>query len=598
MASSIGPLLPGRIPGSLQTSRLVENINRDTRILLELEERVATGQSFFRPGESPAAALRTIVLQKELEQNKQFKTNLVTDRSFLEASETALQPVADAVIKAQGLALAGIGDTVSDEERMAMSQEVTALIRSVLNSANTLFRGRYLFAGSETGQLPFELTGSGLVEYRGDQLTVDSYLNYGLVEANSIDGHSAFNVLTSPVGADIDPALTLQTRIRDLLGGQGVELGSIRVTADNGAPIVKTVDLSAAETVGDIKTILEDAFAAEAVTLTVDVDPATNYGIRITPSAGTVSVTEVDGGRVASDLGIGSAAVAQITGADLDPAVTELTELTALNGGTGIGATAGNGLMIRNGQNINQVVDLTGATTVQDVMNLLGDPDLGLSVGLNSAGNGLAVSSRLSGASFSIGENNGSNAANLGILTFSGATLLSEMNYGLGVPVDEGIDLEITRRDGTDVAISLAGDATVQDVLDSINAVDPGNLVASLNAVGNGVSLLDNSGVGPLTVGENVVSVALGMNGAETGADNTVPLVGVEVNYDRSDGAISLLTRLEAALAAGDDLEIGRASEGLKSEFDRFNLVRGELGSRLRVVDTAEEALLDQEFNT
>src|SRR5205807_3323470 len=138
-------------------------------------------------------------------------------------------------------------------------------------------------------------------------------------------------------------------------------------------------------------------------------------------------------------------------------------------------------------------------------------PDLNLSVGINAAGNGLAISSRLSGVDFSIGENNGLNATNLGIRTFSGNTLLSSLNYSQGAPVNAGLPLTITRRDGTVASVDLSGAITVQDVINKINAVDPGNLVASLDTVGNGILLLDNSGAGPLSVDGGALGTALGM---------------------------------------------------------------------------------------
>src|SRR5207253_1420357 len=120
-----------------------------------------------------------------------------------------------------------------------------------------------------------------------------------------------------------------------------------------------------------------------------------------------------------------------------------------------------------------------------------------------------------SGVNFSIGENNGTNATALGLRTMTGSTALHDMNLGVGVPVDAGNPLVITRRDGTSVSVDLSGSITVDDVLNKLNAVDPGHLVASLNTVGNGISLLDDSGVGPLAVASDELSRSLGIAGSE-----------------------------------------------------------------------------------
>ena len=126
----------------------------------------------------------------------------------------------------------------------------------------------------------------------------------------------------------------------------------------------------------------------------------------------------------------------------------------------------------------------------EDVFNLIRTADPNLNLGINEARNGLAISSRISGADFSIGENNGgSNAAGLGIATFSASTPLSELNYGRGVDVNSSNKLQINRRDGSTINIDLSGATTVQDVLDKINdfeTFDGTTPLADLN-LGQGV---------------------------------------------------------------------------------------------------------------
>ncbi len=257
---------------------------------------------------------------------------------------------------------------------------------------------------------------------------------------------------------------------------------------------------------------------------------------------------------------------------------------------------AGTGLSITLGNDV-QTIDLSTAVTLEDVFNQIRRSGLEVDVGLNDQGTAIAFSSRLSGVDFSVGENNGANAALLGIRTLTAETRLADLNRGLGVPVDEGAPLRITRRDESSIDISLAGANSIQDVLDAINAVDPGVLVASLNSVGNGITLLDNDGVstGPLVVEENAVSVALGLNGEENGTDPTAPLVGQDVNPQEDQGLFNILSRLEKALRTGNNQELARLDPLLDREIDRFHLVRGEIGSRLRLLDQVEGRILDRD---
>ncbi|WP_166830355.1 flagellar hook-associated protein FlgL [Thalassoroseus pseudoceratinae] len=594
---TIGPLLAGRIPNSLVSQRLNQNLQSSQQLLARLQDQAGSGQKFFLPSESPTAAIRTIVFQRTLERHSQYETSVQTSTSFLSASELALQSVSDGLNEAKSILLTGSGNTLSEAERLTLAEDVQSLIRGMVGTANTQFRGRYLFGGSQSESPPFELTDSGAVLYQGDGLAIDSRVDTGMTIANNIDGITAFASLSEPDLIDADPALTLQTAIDSLNGGLGVDLGQVTVTVDDGVnQQTETVDLVGARRIEDVQTRLEAAFATGPITLTVEVDPATSSGLRLTPSSGTVAVSDVTGSAAAAQLGINSTAVAAINGGDLNPRLTMQTELSSLNGGTGIGATVGTGLQLTQGDRT-VTVDLSAATTIEDVFNELQKSGLDLVTDIDSTGRGLIVASRVSGVDFSIGENGGQNATLLGLRTLTGTTALAELDGGLGVPVDDGIPLRIQRRDGTEVEVDLAGTKTVQQVLDAINAVDPGVLVASLNAVGNGITLTDDDGVstGPLIVEDNAVSSALGIAGQENGTNPAIPLIGTDQNPQEPPGVLGILVRLEEALRTGDQRELNRLQPLFNDEADRFNALRGEVGADLKVLETVANRLADRE---
>lgn len=593
---AIGPILPGRLPNALAASRLSKNVEANKFALQDYEDQITTGHQFQTIGQSPAKALRTIVLQRNLERKQQFVSNVQTDRSLLNATEDALTTVGDSLNTAKSLLLQGMSSGTNDTEREALANEVSSLMKGITTAGNTKFRGRFLFGGSESGQVPFDFVGSGQVRYRGDAQSVDSFLDYDIKLTNNIDGVTAFNALSTVKGNDLNVALTLDTHIADLHRGEGVELGVIKVVADDGAtPVTADVDLSGAETLDDIKKRIEDAFAATTNPVTVDIEPTLQQGLRISATSGTISIVDVAGSRVASDLGIASNAATSIEGRDLDPRLTLKTSLLSLNGGTGIGPTSGTGLSITVGSRT-QVIDISGAETVEDLFNTLKLSGLDLDVGFTTDGSGLAISSRVSAVPFSIGENNGQNATMLGIRTLTANVSLSALNQGIGVPMDGGSTIAITRRDGSEVSVDLAGANTVQDVLDRINVVDPGNLTASLNPVGNGIALYDNSGAGALTVADGAVAESLGIVGSETGSDPSVPLAGKDINSQQSDGVFSILGQLEAALRKGDVRDLGRLNGKLDEEANRFFTLRGTVGTRQRSLDEAENRLNDEQI--
>ncbi len=552
---SLGPLLPGRIPNSLLYTRSMSNLSAQTRQYQILQDQVSTGQRFQTIGENPVAAIQTIVLQQTLERKQQLASNVEMNRSLLAASEDALGNVSNVFNQMKTFILAGLGDGTSAAEKQQMAAEVETLIQEVTNLGNTKFRGRYLFGGSENTAAPFSnASNNNAIRFDGNTQSIDAYVSLDNLLMNNVSTSETFKPLADVQGNDLNPAVTDQTRIDSLFGGQSLELGVISVTVDvGGGPVTHEVDLTTTQTVEDLRTRLEAPFAGD---LSVYI---TSNGLQLTPAAGTVAVADLPNSHTAAQLGIRNTAAASITSADFNPRITAQTTLASLNGGTGIGATAGNGLLITNGTR-SATIDLDGLTTVQDLFNAIHSADIDVMTGFTDDGSGLRIASRLSGVDFSIAENNGNNAARLGILTFSATTPLAELNLGQGVPVGGAVDLEISRRDGESVVISLAGATTVQDVLNLINAEDPGILVASLNSTGNGLVIGDSSGTGALTITENSVTRALGIAGSE---DGNADLLGTNIGIVSSSSLLANLNHGAGAPVGPDTLDITRRDGSL-----------------------------------
>ncbi len=153
------------------------------------------------------------------------------------------------------------------------------------------------------------------------------------------------------------------TRISDLNLGEGVTLGTIRITdrAGNSADI----DLSSAVTVKDI---LDDINAATGVHVMASLNAAKN-GIVLTDTNAqpaqiqNLKVEDISG-TAAKDLGLLQDVPGNIQGKDLNPAVTTATRISALYGGQGL--SLGKIEVENNGTK--KEIDLTESASVADVL--------------------------------------------------------------------------------------------------------------------------------------------------------------------------------------------------------------------------------------
>jgi len=489
----------------------------------------------------------------------------------------------------------------SQEERDAAAVVVNSLIDQLVVLGNRMHQGRYLFAGRSINQAPFTTT-SGYVEFVGDTGDLLTHVDASQEQAYNLTGDRLFGALSSEVAGwkDWDARLTTDTRVSDCDGttGRGVALGSIQITET--AVATFTVDLTGADSIGDVIDQINQAAANAGSSVTAAINAGGN-GIQLTTGGPTIDVSDMAQGTTARDLGIEtSGAVAMVPGADVRPRVTELTELGDLSGVTLANLAAG--LVITNGAKSATIATgtLVGTDTVQDLLNLINAADVNVYARLNDAGTGINIVNRLSGSVMTIGENGGTTAEELGIRSMYAGTSLSDLNGGKGVSGMAGrTDFRIVARDGSsfDVDINDAsggldtngdGSETLDDVIFAINTAATAAgvpVTASFATTGNGIRLVDTTGVnGTLRVERLNQSYAvddLGLTGLSvSGAGASVEVVGLDVNGITPDGVFTALHDLYEALVAGDTQGITEAGGKIQDMMALINHSLGEVGSR------------------
>ncbi|GAB6164467.1 hypothetical protein JCM19992_04670 [Thermostilla marina] len=319
-----------RVSDLFVRSRLLQQVQYDQRELYRVQTQLSTGYRYQLPSEDPISALRVMSLQRLLERKEQVKSNLETNQSFLTATDSAASHVSEIVSDARAVALSVMGTTSTDDQRAAAAQQIEQAIQQLLDTGNHKFRDRYLFAGSRTDVRPFERDGD-LITYLGNENTLLSYSDTDLLFQTNVTGAEMFGALSDAVRgqADLNPALTMDTRLSDLYGGLGVDLGSIAISDGS---TVATIDLSSAETIGDVALLIKNN--AERLPLNVEIT-ATGLKIQLDAAVGDLSILEVGEGNSAHQLGIYTpigVGLNPVVGEDLNPALTLTTSLDDITG--------------------------------------------------------------------------------------------------------------------------------------------------------------------------------------------------------------------------------------------------------------------------
>ena len=409
------------------------------------------------------------------------------------------------------------------------------------------------------------------------------------------------------VGTPLNPVLTDTTPLDNLLGTRasavvsstGLNSGLVVQAKSNGAAAngytVQFVDHHDVSPGGETV-----AVNAGAQTITVDINSGHSTANNV---INALNNNPAFAGQFTASLDTAE------PGGDNGNGPVDLTATATTAGGSGTQLDQISGLQVVNGGQT-YTIDISGDKTVGDLPPTRSTAGASLLAQINPSGTGINVMSRLSGSDFSIGENGGTTATQLGLRTFTGATQLSQLNYGQGIQTaTSGDDFTILQTNGSRFKVSLAGDQTIQDVINSINN-NPDNqnpadsVTAQLATTGNGIELVSNnpSNNNPLTITADNGSLAaqdLGLipqgqtqSSPPVISGNTQTITGTDANPQETDSVFNALVRLQSALQSGDTTAINRGMSLLSNATTNLDQVRAlHLGAREQSVTALQTSV-------
>lgn len=620
-----------RVPTRLSSQLTQQGIQSANAQILRAQVELSSSKRILKPSDDPIAASLINVVDQRLQLAGQRERNLAHASSVLGTLDQALGHLADAVQDAKEVASSQVGVLSDAGTRRQQAVVAQSLIDSVVGTLNRDYAGLHLFAGERTGARPMEAFFGG---YRyvgaGEGLVTD--LGDGAAFPITVGADQAIGALSARhVGeVDLNPRLTLSTRLQDLRGPNGPipaeGLGSVSVAIDNGTPTTIMVDLSQADTVGDVANILESAIrAADPAALTGAYPTAigvSGESMSIGSIAVGYTITIADGttGQSATQLGLAGFTYDNANAVNTDPLsilnpkITNDTTLGSLAPATPISYGT---VVFRNGGRSGSVVTSAGMTVGQ-FREAVARLDLGVRAEIDASGDTIDILNEVSGFRMSVEETGGGQAATtLGLRTYSAQTALSTFNAGRGVAIADGqinpttglpdanrnVDFRITLTSGSSFTVDLvpADLASVQDLLSKINAEAAGAgfgavFTAGLTGTGNGIEFQDTSG----GAGQTTVTSLNGYAAADLGlldgtftAGAPARLVASDRATVRVDSLLSTLIDLRDSLQNDDTIGITFAGEELEDRVELAIQTRALVGGRAQRVEGAKDRLED-----
>ncbi len=145
---------------SMQTTTM--NVNRT---LLQM----SSGKEMLQMSDDPRAASQLMSINDQLAELEQYATNIETARQMSALEESILMDMNDVLMRTRDLAIMAGSDSLTQEDKNAIAEEVDMLIEQLASLANTQSSsGEYIFGGTKSDQPPVVQDENGQWIYQGN----------------------------------------------------------------------------------------------------------------------------------------------------------------------------------------------------------------------------------------------------------------------------------------------------------------------------------------------------------------------------------------------------------------------------------------------
>ena len=147
-----------RVTTQMAVNNLVGNLNRSFGRMVRFQQELSSGSRLNNLSDDPAAVERSLSLRSELRNIEQFQKNIDDGTGWLELSEVSLSELETLFVEARGLAVQGASDTYNSQQRRSLADQIDQFLEHAVSLSESRYRGRYIFAGTETGDPPYGAT--------------------------------------------------------------------------------------------------------------------------------------------------------------------------------------------------------------------------------------------------------------------------------------------------------------------------------------------------------------------------------------------------------------------------------------------------------
>lgn len=196
-----------RVTQKLLFGNFMRDVNKNRGEAGRIQSDLSSGRKVRLPSQEPVSFQRARITQENIRKEEQFQNNIDSGLRQSRLVQDTLDKMIDGLVEVKSLTVNGASDSYGPKNRESMADQIEGIKVTLANSLNLSYGDRYLFAGTNSDQQPFEVDeATGIV-------TNNSNANGPIIKAG--DG---VNIEFSVTGTELanTPAGDIFTVLNDL----------------------------------------------------------------------------------------------------------------------------------------------------------------------------------------------------------------------------------------------------------------------------------------------------------------------------------------------------------------------------------------------
>jgi flagellar hook-associated protein 3 FlgL len=195
-----------RIATSTIYAQQAAAIDNQAALYERLGQQLSSGKKLQSPSDDPAQIGQDLQIRATISDQAQQATNAQNAVSQLTTTDGALSSVVNVLQSARQLAIQGATDTLNDQQRGALANQVDELLQQAIAIGNTKYGNTYLFGGSTAmGNPPVQQQGNPIsgVQFLGNEQVQGQLIYNNQPFALSTTFQAAFNYKAANGSPDV-----------------------------------------------------------------------------------------------------------------------------------------------------------------------------------------------------------------------------------------------------------------------------------------------------------------------------------------------------------------------------------------------------------